>query len=92
MLHSLCQDHLSQERRILWANKVLSLQKLEAVSEETEAEAAVASEEEVVEHQEVVVDLEVDQAEEVEEEAPQEEEGEAIEPNYLRSFDNLKPL
>ena len=90
MLHSLCQNHLSQERRILWANKVSSLQKLEAVSEE--AEAAVASVEEVVEHQEVVVDLEVDQAEEVEEEAPQEEEGEAIEPNYLRSFDNLKPL
>jgi len=90
MLHSLCQNHLSQERRILWANKVSSLQKLEAVSEE--AEAAVASVEEVVEHQEVVVDLEGDQAEEVEEEAPQEEEGEDIEPNYLRSFDNLKPL
>ena len=90
MLHSLCQNHLSQERRILWANKVSSLQKLEAVSEE--AEAAVASVEEVVEHQEVVVDLEVDQAEEVEEEAPQEEEGEAIESNYLQSFDNLKPL
>jgi hypothetical protein len=84
MLHSSCQNLLSQERKELQDNKVSNLQKLEAASVEIEEEAAgVAASVEAVEHQEVVVDLEVEQEEEVEEEAPQEEEGEAIDSYQL---------
>lgn len=95
MLHSSCQNLLSQERKELLANKVSNLQKLEEASAETEVEEAVASGVEAVELQEVVVDLEEVATEEaeVEEEAPQEEEGEAIDSNEnpLLSNQNLNP-